>query len=385
MVELRERPRTGWAAVAPVAAASFTLVLSEFIAVAVLPSLAADLHVSEGDAGLAVVLPGLVAAVAAPAAVLAANRTDRRLVLLALTGLLAVSNLLAGLAPSFTMLLVARALLGVAVGAFWTIGVAVAPRLVPAGRGTAATALVTAGISAATVVSLPAGHLVAQTWGWRWALLIVGALAVLITIWQVLALPSMRPDRALGWSALTSLFRSRRDRTGLLLGALLFFAHFGAYTFITPFLTDRSAFSSGSVTLLLLGFGVAGLAGNFGAGAAVTRNLPLTLAAAAVLLGGSVALLTAVTSLPALTVVLVLVWGASWGAVPLIVQAYMMGGTAAEGGLALFVSTTQLFLAAGSALGGQVVDRWGLSPDYLLFAIPAVAAAVVARLFLKTT
>jgi predicted MFS family arabinose efflux permease len=377
MSDVALRARSGWVAVVPVAAASFTLVLSEFIAVAVLPSMAADLGVTEGRAGLAVVLPGLVAAVAAPAAVLVAGRFDRRTVLWSLTALLAVSDLVAGLAPTFAVLLAARALLGVAVGAFWTIGVAVGPRLVRPAQVTAATSLITAGISAATVVSLPAGNVVAHTWGWRWALIIVGILAVVVTVWQMLALPAMRPQGALGWPALTALLRSRRDQVGLVVAALLFFAHFGAYTFITPFLMDDAGLASATVSALLLGFGVAGLIGNFATGAAVARALPVTLASVGLVLAGSVALLTFAVDLPVVTGALVLLWGLSWGGIPLALQTYMMRGTAAEGGLALFVSTTQLALAAGSAVGGRIVDSYGLGPDYVAFALPALAAVAL--------
>ncbi|MEV4350107.1 MFS transporter [Actinoplanes sp. NPDC049596] len=372
------KARAGWSAVAPVAAASFTLVLSEFIAVAVLPSIASGLGVTDGDAGLAVVLPGLVAAIAAPGAVLVAGRLDRRTLLCGLTVLLALSNILAGLAPTFPVLLIARALLGVAVGAFWTIGVAVGPRLVRPERVATATALITAGISAATVVSLPVGSVLAQHWGWRWALLLAGGLAVVVTGWQALTLPAMpATESAPGWSALTSVLRSRRDQAGIAVAALLFFAHFGAYTFITPYLTGTAHFSPTAVSALLLGFGAAGLIGNFAAGAAVGRALAATLGALALILAGSISLLIAVADVPLGVAALVLLWGLSWGGIPLVVQTYMMGGRAAEGGLALFVSTTQLSLAAGSAVGGQIVDRWGLGPDYVTFAVPALIAMVL--------
>lgn len=122
---------TDWVAVWAVAAGAFALVMSEFLAIGLLPDVAKSLGVSEGTAGLMVTAPGLMAALSAPLLTVAAARVDRRAILLSLSVLLVASDLLAALAPAFSVLMVARLLLGVAVGGFWTIGVSVAPGWFP--------------------------------------------------------------------------------------------------------------------------------------------------------------------------------------------------------------------------------------------------------------
>jgi hypothetical protein len=60
-------------------------------------------------------------------------------------------------------------------------------------------------------------------------------------------------------------------------------------------------------------------------------------------------------------IVLVLVWGAWFGAVPVAAQTWMaqtMPQTV-EGGLALFVSALRGSLAAGSAIGGLLYNTYG--------------------------
>ncbi|MGW1600586.1 hypothetical protein ACWCQV_05985, partial [Streptomyces eurythermus] len=99
-----------WAAVGMLAGATFAVVTTEMLPVGLLTSLGAGLDVSAGTAGLAVTLPGLVAAVAAPLLPVAVRRADRRTVLCALLLLLAAANLLTALAPAFPVVLAARLL-----------------------------------------------------------------------------------------------------------------------------------------------------------------------------------------------------------------------------------------------------------------------------------
>lgn len=87
-----ESPSTvwqAWLAVLSVAAGTFLLVTSEFLPIGLLTPMAASLGITKGVAGLSVTIPGLVAALAAPALTLLAGRLDRRLMLLCMTVLIA--------------------------------------------------------------------------------------------------------------------------------------------------------------------------------------------------------------------------------------------------------------------------------------------------------
>ncbi|MEW2511150.1 MFS transporter [Streptomyces sp. NPDC046870] len=378
-----DRGRGGWAAVAAVAAASFALIMSQFVMIAVLPDVVDQFGVSAGRAGLTVVLPGLLAAVAAPALTLLFGQLDRRMVLWGLTGVVALSDALAAVAPNFAILTAARLVLGGAIGAFWTMGVGVGPRLVPPQKVTRATSLVMAGISAGTVVSLPVGNIMAQYWGWRSAMATAGVLSVAVLLVQLRTLPTMPAASALRAGDVFGLLHRPRVRMGLVLSALLFFGHFGAYTFVSSFLTDQADFSASTVGVLLLLYGIAGFVGNFVAGAILDRGIPVTLGTAAALLALSVITLGQWHSQTAAVVALCL-WGVAYGAIPISLQTYMMRGNTAEGGLALFVTTSQLSLATGSFVGGLVVDSLGLPADYTIFALPAVVAVLLTATRLRS-
>jgi predicted MFS family arabinose efflux permease len=173
-----------------------------------------------------------------------------------------------------------------------------------------------------------------------------------------------------------ALARRRRTQIGLAVAALMFLGHFGAYTFISPYLEEQGGFSPSAVTALLLAYGVAGFVGNFTAAAVLPRNLPTTLSMATTILAAS-GITLAIWQSPPVVVIAVILWGTAFGAVPITLQTYMMGGRAVDAALALFVTVSQLFLATGAFTGGLVVDRLGLPTDYLLFAIPVLVAVAL--------
>ena len=369
------RTRTGgWFGIAAVAAGSFATVLSEFLPIGLLPSISRDLGVPIGTTGLMVVTTGLAAAVAAPAVAVTTSRLDRRTVLAGLSAVLVLADVVAAPAASFPVLLVARVLVGVALGGFWAVGAGIASRLLPPEDTIRGTSFITAGISIATVVSLPLGAIIAATSTWRLAFVIGAALGVLALVLQLAALPSIPSQERVRPVELLSLFGVPRARTGLIVAALLFAAQFAAYTFISPFLQDSARISPAGVSAALLVFGVAGIAGNFVTGAALARSVPTTLVSGGVVLAAAIALLPLVAHLPVAVFALLVVWGLVWGGLPLGLQTWMVQATpaGAEAGLAMFVTTLQVALAVGSTIGGVVVTAAGIGVDFGLAAIVAL-------------
>lgn len=367
--------RDHWLAVWSIALGSFALVFSELIPVGLLPDIGTHLHVSTGVAGLMVVMPAICAAISAPLLTLGAVRVGRRVLLRGITVLVLASDLVAAAAPNFTLMLVARALLGVCIGGFWVFGASAAMALVRAEVQGTAIAIVSGGIFVATVAALPLASLIGNLTSWRVAFLVASGLALTAIVFQLIAIPRLAAGKPVAPRMLLTIVRIPAARTGLIAAAAIFFADFAAYTYFNPLLHQRAGLVGGQITLVLLGFGVAGAITNFGAGITVREHLRLTLLGSGVLIAISTLLMAVISGASAATIALALIWGAGFGAVPVAVQTWTARTMPAniEGGLALFVTALQGSLAAGSALGGAIFNAYGPSG-------PLVVAAVVATL-----
>ena len=105
-------------AVLSLALGSFASVTTEFLPVGILPDISRTFSVTPGTAGLTMTVPGMMAALSAPGVMLFSGRTDRRRIILWLSLILLAGCLIATLAPTFAVMLLSRALVGISLGAF---------------------------------------------------------------------------------------------------------------------------------------------------------------------------------------------------------------------------------------------------------------------------
>ncbi|MFD8584979.1 MFS transporter [Streptomyces californicus] len=372
----------GWLAVLAVTLGIFSLMTSELLPVGLLTPIGAELDVSEGTAALMVTVPGLVAAVSAPLVTVATGRVDRRVILVALIGLMGAANLASALAPGFAVVLVARFLIGVSVGGFWSIAGGIALRLVPARHVGRATAVIFGGVETASVLGVPTGTFLGDLDGWRTAFAAVGVLGLLSLTCMLFLMPRLPAERTVTFSALPAVLRGNAGvRAGIALTFLVVTGHFLAYTFVRPVLQGGGV-GAGSISVLLLVFGAAGVCGNFIAGALVTRYLRRHVLGIAVILTAAMAAL-AVAGTGAFSAGAVLVlWGLGYGAVPVTLQSWILDAApnATEAASSLYVSAFNLSIALGALVGGLTVD--GLGTTSVLWtgaALTALAWPVVRR------
>jgi predicted MFS family arabinose efflux permease len=374
--------RRTWLGVFTLALSAAIIVTTEFIPVGFLPDVAGDLDVSLGAAGLMVLVPGLSAAVAAPLVIVGAGGLDRRRLIVGLGVLVMLSNALAAAAPSLVVILVARIFLGIAIGGFWAVVPPLGFRLVGPEHGTRATSIILAGLSAGTVVGLPAGQLFGHLVGWRATFGGAAGAALLIVVAQLALLPRIPAGGSMRFAHLRAVLRVPIARTTVIAGAVATIGQFTASTFVTPFLLDDVHVSSGTTTVLFLGYGSAGIVGTLVGSALVARSRIWTLVAASAAFGAILVVVPAVDGLPALVGVLFLAWGLIWGLVPLALQTLMLTATpeAPEASAAVPMSVLQLAIAIGSALGSLLVDSAGVRAVFVVAGVTAMGAAAIAAL-----
>lgn len=370
-------PLIGWLAVASVMLGLFSIVTTEILPIGLLTSIGSSFTISDGMAGLMMTMPGLLAAISAPLVTVATARIDRRLMLCAFMVLLAMANFLAAAASNYWLLLVSRVMVGITVGGFWSIGAGLAERLVPAESVGRATAVTFSAVPLGSVLGVPAGTFIGDLAGWRVTFVVMGALTIGVLIMLLLVMPALPPAGATRLSVLRTLFRGVNLRFALLLTFLIVLAHFGTYTYVTPFLEQVTHSSSKQITLFLLIYGAAGIAGNFLGGAMVTRRPRATFGLAAGLIAGVTLLLPILGRSAIGAVTLLIVWGVAYGAVPVSSQTWFTKAAphAPEAASVLFTASFQATFSLGALTGGVVVDH--SSPSMVMTLGGMIAACMV--------
>lgn len=354
-------PEPRWAAVAALAAVTFTVVTAEMLPVGLLTPVGDALAVSEGTAGLTLTVTGVVAALSAPLVAPLFGRRDRRAVLCALMALLASGNLLAALAPSFAVLIVARVLIGFAMGATWAIAAGLAVRLVPPERVGLANSVIFSGIAVASVLGVPAGSIVGELLGWRASFALAGGLALAVLLALSIALPPLPPEAEVRLRGVLGLLRVPPVATGLALVALLVIGHFAAYTYVRPVLEQVAGVGAGTIGTLLLVYGVAGVVGTLAAGICAVRSPRGTLAAVAAAIAATVAALVPLGGSVASAAALLVVWGVAYGGVSVSAQTWLQAAAPddREAVASLFAGVFNGAIALGATVGGVAADRAG--------------------------
>lgn len=140
----------------------FVLIASEFMPVSLLTPIARDLGVTEGLAGQGIAISGALAVLTSLSLPALAGNVNRKFLLLGMTALMAVSGIIIALASNYLVYMAGRAMIGIAIGGFWSMSAATAIRLVPPHQVTRAPAIFNGGNALATVVAAPLGSYLGQ-------------------------------------------------------------------------------------------------------------------------------------------------------------------------------------------------------------------------------
>jgi predicted MFS family arabinose efflux permease len=375
-----------WGAVFALALGAFALVASEFMPVSVLTPIAADLHISEGQAGQAIAISGAFALLTALFTTSLAGRLDRKTLLLSLTLLMMASGTVAAFAPNYPVFMVGRALIGVAIGGFWSMSAATAMRLVPLHQVPRALAIVNGGYALATVVAAPLGSFLGAVIGWRGAFFCVVPVAAIALAWQFVSLPSMHPqaggESGTGPAAMVRLLKRPEVAFGMAAVSLFFMGQFALFTYLRPFLEAVTHVGVSTLSLMLLVVGVSGFVGTALIGGLLKKRLYRMLIVMPLLMAATAVALMAFGSSAAATVVLLAVWGLIGTSAPVGWWTWLAQTLPrdAEAGGGLMVAVVQLAIMLGATVGGLLFDASGYRATFTMSAVLLLAASTLAVL-----
>lgn len=375
-------------------ASSFMLGMSEFIVVGILPGIAADLKISEVTVGNLVSLFAFVYAPVTPLGSALSARFPRFATHLTLIGIFLAGNILCAFAPNYAVLVVARIMIALVSGTLVAVAMTYAPDVTTDRFRTKFIAWVFSGFSIASVVGVPVGTWVANTFGWRWAFHMINVLTIMLIVGMVVALPRNSHIVKIGFLPQFRLFFDRRIQLGVLTVVFGAAASYVFYTYLTPIMRDEVHVPEQYLSVGLVIFGAACLWSNLYGGKLADRGRgvePLThirpiYCAHAVLMASLV----------------VAHWVPVYGALLLVVLGMFMylqnsasqvlymdvASQSHPGSLNLAASLNSMSfnigIALGSAVGGLVNGHFGLTwlgPVGALFLLCAIATTTMLRPF----
>jgi predicted MFS family arabinose efflux permease len=358
---------------------AFAIGTTEFVIVGLIPTIAANLHVSLPSAGLLVSLYALGVAIGAPVLTALTGRVPRKLLLVGLMLLFIAGNLTAWMAPGYGALMAARVLTGLAHGVFFSIGSTIATSLVPKEKAASAIALMFSGLTVALVTGVPLGTFIGQHFGWQTTFLAVSLLGVVAVAGILVLVPGALPGGLpAGLAAQAAVLKKPRLLLVYAMTTLGYGGSFIAFTYLAPILERVAGFGSGAVGLVMLVYGVSVAFGNIWGGKLADRKGPVrALQIVFALLAGVLVLLTFTATSKIAVLATVLAWGAvAFGNVPGL-QVYVVrraerdAPRAVDVASGLNIAAFNVGIALGAWGGGLIVDRLGL------MATPPIGAAIV--------
>lgn len=356
------------------------MVTSEFAVAGLMPQLAEGLHTGIAQIGYLVTVFAVAMAFGGPLLIVALLRIPPKTAIMAVFVVFFLGNLLAALASSYVVMVVARVITGIAAQAFFGLSVSLSMRLVDPGIRGRAVSVAMSGLMLGTLLGLPLATFLGSRFGWQgafWAVAVLTLVAAALTRAlvrnpgdpgepEVIVEPFPRQLRA---------FRNPRLLLALISSTLIIGATFSVFSFLTPILTRISGFPEGSVPLLLLAYGAATLVGNTIVGRFADRHTVPTLLVGTLL---NIVFLLGF-ALGAESGPLAILFMLGIGLVGVTMNPAMAVRVQRAGGTGVLVNTVHTSfitfgVVLGSALGSRLLESHGLRAPIVLGVILAILA-----------
>ncbi|MFI1936158.1 MFS transporter [Streptomyces purpureus] len=367
---------------------AFALGTDAFVISGVLPAMGQSLGVSLETAGLLITVFAGVYALGAPFLAVATGSLDRgRVITIALAGFVA-ANVLAAVAPNYTVLMAARVLAALSAALFMPAASASAAAVAaPEERGRALTTVL-GGLTLASALGVPIGTLVGHVANWRATFVLVAVLSLVALVGLARALP---PTPAANIATLADRARAAKlpGIPAILLGSMLTYCSmFTLYAYIPWFAERTAGIGEGAVSWVYLLYGLCGVLSNMAAGWLIDTYPPqrvavLASALMAVVLGLLTLFAWAGPSGTAVSGVLLYVLIALWGLIGWVInpaqQKRLIVTAGPRGPVALSLNGSAVYAgqAVGGLAGGMALSHGAIWLMATSVALQLLAIAVV--------
>lgn len=357
-----------WPAIISLFIGVTSLITSEFIPICLLTPIAQDLHISEGLAGQSITVVAIMAVVTSLLISPVSKSINRKIIIVGFSILLMISNLIVMSATNYFIMLIGRGILGICVGGFWSMASAVALQLAPTKDLARALGIIYAGVSVATIISLPISSYLGDLLGWRDIFFIVALLGLVALVSQVLTLPCLIAQANNNFKCMISLLKSPWVLGGIIAIILSYSGYHLFFSYLRPYLQIDLKLIPSTLTLTLLIFSVANCLGTYLAGYLLSRFFKSVMISVHLTLSSTAIMLFLCEKEVIEDIVLTITWGFLFGFIPvgwsmwisktLPDKAELMGG--------LSVASIQFSIGMAAALGGFLLNNGGINYIFIM-------------------
>jgi MFS transporter, DHA1 family, inner membrane transport protein len=345
---------------------SFGIGMTEFVVMGLLPEIARELlptvwqasqEEAIAQAGWLITLYALGVVIGAPTIAGAVAKYPRHRVMVGLALALTVFNALTLVLPTFELVAASRLLAGLPHGAYFGIGALVAAEVMGPGNRAKGVAFVLTGLTIANVVGVPLGTFLGQSFGWRWAFLVVAAIFATATAAIAAAVPRNPGEPSRTLRAELRVFRIGQVWLAVGISAIGFGGFFAVYSYVAPLVTEVAGSPAWTVPLVLVVMGVGMTVGNLFGGYVADIDLRRALFALMGALVISLVLLALTSGSIIAVFICVFAVGFSSSAVSPTIQTRLMDVADDNQSIAAALNHSAFNTgnALGAALGGAVI------------------------------
>jgi MFS transporter, DHA1 family, arabinose polymer utilization protein len=236
----------------PLTLGGFSIGMTEFLIMGVLPNVSQSLNISIPTAGYLIAIYALGVVIGAPLMIAVSQRFTPKHTLIGLMLLFAIFNLLFSVAPSFPLLLFSRFMSGLPHGAFFGVGAVVATRLAKPGKGASTVALMFAGLTLANIVGVPIGTYIGNHYSWRIAYFIV-ALSGFMTLASLIKwLPDVEINQTNNFIKSMKILKHLDIWLIIGISSIGMGGLFAWISYIAPLMINVALFSANMVTFIMM-------------------------------------------------------------------------------------------------------------------------------------
>jgi MFS transporter, DHA1 family len=240
----------------------FVIGTDGFVIAGLLPDIARATDVTTSSAGQLITIFALVYAIASPILASALGGVERKQLLLGSLAVFVLGNVLVAVSTLYPVLLAGRVIAALGASTFTPAALVITAALATPERRGRSIALVTSGLTIATIVGVPIGSFIGAVSGFQnvfWFIVAVGVVVLVLVAWRF---PPVAAPVAVDLRQRLRTLRLPGVPATIIATFVVFLSAFTVYNYIAEFFAIRAGIEGSPLSWVLLAFGVGGAIGN---------------------------------------------------------------------------------------------------------------------------